>query len=108
MISLRKKPGATVFTRMRCRAHCTASSRVSPDSPALLAAYDACGMPGMPTWPLIDEMLTIAPPPAATRCGNTAWDSRNGATRLSSSVRRIASSDLVLGPVGPDDARRPR
>ena len=38
VISLRKKPGATVFTRMPCRAHCTASSAVSPDSPSLLAA----------------------------------------------------------------------
>jgi hypothetical protein len=38
VISLRKKPGATVFTRMPCRAHCTASSAASPDSPSLLAA----------------------------------------------------------------------
>jgi hypothetical protein len=92
VISLRKNPGATVLTRMRWRAHWTASSLVSPDRPALLAAYDACGMPGMPTSPLIDETFTIAPRPAATMCGCTAWASRNGATRLSSSVPRTTST----------------
>ena len=67
VISLRKKPGAMVFTRIEWRAHCTASSRVSPDNPALLAAYDACGMLGIPTCPLIDDTWTIAPPPWSRR-----------------------------------------
>jgi hypothetical protein len=38
VISLRKNPGASVFTQMPRRAHCTASSFVRPDRPCLLAA----------------------------------------------------------------------
>jgi hypothetical protein len=100
VISLRKNPGATVFTRIECRAHCTASSAVRPDSPALAAAYDACGIPGTPTRPLIDDTWTIAPRPLATMWGNTAWLSRKGATRLSARARAIrsAGSSSALTP----------
>src|SRR6266581_113130 len=34
-----KKPGAMALTRIPCRPHEAASSRVRPNSPALLAAY---------------------------------------------------------------------
>ena len=87
-----KKPGATVLTRIECRAHCTARSAVSPDRPILLAAYDACGMPEMPTRPLIEETCTMAPLPASSMYGKQSCDSRNGATRLRSSVRRMSST----------------
>ena len=36
--------------------------------------------------PSIDDTFTIAPRPDATRCGNAAWASANGATRFRSSV----------------------
>jgi len=36
-----KKPGAIALTRMPLRPHDAASSRVSPISPALVAAYGA-------------------------------------------------------------------
>ena len=107
MISLRKKPGATVLTRMPWRAHCTASSAVSPDSPALAAAYEAWGMPGTPTRPLMDDTLTIAPRPAATMWGNTAWHSRKGATRLRVSVSLTVGA-APARPGRPRRSRRPR
>lgn len=46
----------------------------------------------MPTRPLIDDTFTIEPRPAASMCGKTSWDNLNGASRLSSSVWRIAST----------------
>ena len=101
VISLRKNPGATVLIRIECFAHWTASSAVRPVSPSLLAAYDACGIPGTPTCPLIDEMLTIDPPAHRGHVledflGQPEWGHQVELQRLQDCVKRLVLG-LVVG-----------
>src|SRR5215813_12064096 len=56
-------PGCTELTRMPSLAYCTAAALVAMRTAPFEALY-AMWMPFCPTKPEIDEMLTMAPPPA--------------------------------------------
>src|SRR5215217_6380511 len=55
-------PGQTQLTRIPCCAYSNAAVLVSPTTPCLLALYAAEPFQE-PTKPLIEEVLTIVPPP---------------------------------------------
>jgi hypothetical protein len=54
--------GATALTRMPRDAHSTARARVMLTTPPLVAWYEMLGYRPPPDRPMIDAVLTIAPP----------------------------------------------
>src|SRR2546430_17162471 len=66
------KPGCTELTRMPSPASCTAAVFVMMRTAPLEALYAMC-TPSWPTKPEIDEMLTMAPPPAFFMSGLAAF-----------------------------------
>ena len=81
---VRTGPGQTQLTVIPSAACSSASTRISPITPCLLATY--APEKGDGTRPLIDATVMIRPQRCARMCGSAAFDNRYGAVRLSSSV----------------------
>ena len=60
--------------------------------PAFAAAW--AGIPGDPTRPVIEAMLTIAPPPRAFRCGTAAFVTTNAVRRSCASCSSQAATEV--------------
>ena len=83
------EPGATLLTRMPSPIH----SRASALDIAICAALEALySTPPPLSRPKIEEMLTIAPPPAAARWGRARSDISRAESRFASSEARIRPS----------------
>ena len=78
--------GLTALTRMRCGPPSTTRWLVSASTPPLAAPWAFCGMNQAPREPEIEPMLTMLPPPRATRCGQAARTTRK---TMSSSLRIV-------------------
>ena len=91
--------GLTALTRMRCGPPSVTSCRVSASTPPLAAPCAFCGMKAAPRVAEIEAMLTIEPPPRATRCGQTSRVTRK---TMSSSLRIVndqsSTDSSVMGP----------
>src|SRR3954468_22166586 len=90
-------PGTTLFTRMFLGAYCTATTRESWITPALVAAYATCAEP-LQRMPDAEAMLTIAPPPCFSITGSTYLQPRNTLFRLKFTCASNTSSDISTGP----------
>ena len=94
------QPGATAFTRMPCRDHFTARSRVSETTAPLLAEYGrAFAASGSDPWNAVtDEMLMIRPPrPRSIMVRPTACEQRNVPVKLTPMTFSHASSVMSSG-----------
>jgi len=90
-------PGATVFTRTPDGPYSAAQDLVSEWIAVLVALYSAD--PAIPTRPLIDPTLTIAPPPRAAMSGAISPVSRMTDFTFTASAPSISSSPIsAVGP----------
>src|SRR3984957_8990488 len=90
-------PGATVFTRTTDGTYSAAQDLVSEWIAVLVALYSAD--PAIPTRPLIDPTLTIAPLPRAAMAGAISPVSRMTDLLLTGSAPSMTSS--LISAVGP-------
>src|SRR2546422_8881626 len=92
--------GATACTRMPRVATSLASAFVSPMTPAFAAEYGTSV--GSPSFPAIEAMLMMRPPPAASITRTAARETRNTLVR-SPAMTRCQSSSLSsqVGTVRP-------
>ena len=79
-------PGCTELTRMFLRPSSSAAILVRPRTPHFDAVYDAAY--GVPHIPLIEVMLTMAPPPLRAIAPPPCFSPRKVPMRLMSMVRR--------------------
>ena len=96
-------PGSTELTRMLDGPSSMAQVCVRPASPNLLALYGVRSE--KPSRPATDEILMMAPPPAARSSGTAPRAHRKAPVRLTSSVWRqassVVSSSRLVGPATP-------
>src|SRR2546425_259540 len=92
-------PGDTVFTRMPFEAYCTATTRESWITAALVAAYATCAEP-VQRKPEVEARLMITPPAWRSITGRTCLQARNTLFRLWSTCASQSSSLISTGPPG--------
>ncbi len=83
------RPGLMVLARMPTGPPSTAMCTVRATTPALAAPCAPIGMSSARN-AITEAVLTIAPPPRATRCGHAARVTRNTGSR---SLRRVKRQD---------------
>ena len=92
-------PGTTVFTRMPFEAYCTATTRESWITAALVAAYATCAEPVQRNAE-VEARLMITPPAWRSITGRTCLQARNTLFRLWSTCASQSSSLISTGPPG--------
>src|SRR5260370_13295773 len=92
-------PGQIALTRTPDGPYSAASWRVRPITAGLTASYTL--QPGATSNPCTEEMLTIAPPPAATRCGTAYLAARNIDFKPTSNARSHVSSVVEIASPRP-------
>src|ERR1700756_5614430 len=97
-ISVSIGPGCTELTLMLRLARSMAADLVMPRNAHLVALYaNACGEPRRPA---DDEMLTIAPPPARSIAGTTAFMPRKQPSWLIRMCRSHSSISVSIRDLG--------